>query len=172
MKDPSLQLAHILSAYETKYIIGAFRIWNEGLEKGLLVQGWYKADTKPTDREFFDVNGAYWVQDKPLPVKAKIRPVSPFMKRVKEFLSAKLGPRVIESVYQERLKSCGYGLEKEKQCEHLKDKEGKFYCGACGCGFRKEAELSVKLRMSRVECPRIPPLFKKIDEEKQKELLL
>lgn len=174
MKSKSLQIAqkiaYFLSAYGPADLLEGFGIWNEGIEDGLTKQGWYSVDTKPTDREFFDLtklDGKYWVQDKQK--STELKPVSPFMQRVAQFLSAKLGPKVIDSVYEQRLKSCGYN--ELIKCEYIKEKDGQFFCGACGCGFRKEAELSSKLRMARVECPKLEGGFKKINEVTEKHLL-
>lgn len=45
-------------------------------------------------------------------------------------------------------------------CPYLLDRQdGKKFCNACGCGERDRAELTVKLRMALVSCPRVYPLF-------------
>lgn len=182
MKTAALRIALRLSAYNSKDVIAGIKIWNDGVEVNLANQGWQEQNDKPKDREYFELAGKFWVQDQAIHEasikqvtkkrveKAKIKAEDPFWQKIQKFLAAKLGPKVIESVYQERLKACGYNVD--KKCEYLKIKNDKAWCAACGCGFRKDAELSVKLKMARVECPRIPPLFKLIDEKKDKHLLI
>jgi len=51
-----------------------------------------------------------------------------------------------------------------KPCFYLVKSEKGIHCAACGCGARKKAELTQKLRYSRLVCPRIPPLFDKVEE--------
>lgn len=48
----------------------------------------------------------------------------------------------------------------------LERADGKKFCNACGCGERDEAELSAKLRMAQVTCPRVWPLFTAHKEQK------
>ena len=108
------------------------------------------------------------------PEEAKImtKPIPNIMKRTQTFLSAKfVGPKVTEDVFQLRMAGCGVNQPKEKQCPKVKIKGEKMWCGTCGCGFRKDAELRTKLKYARIECPRIPPVWKAIDEENEKHLL-
>lgn len=108
----------------------------------------------------------------PKEAEVMTKPIPNFMKRTQTFLSAKfVGPRVTEDVFQLRMAGCGVNQPKAKQCPKVRLKGAQMWCGACGCGFRKDAELRTKLRMSRVECPLIPPMWKAIDEEKEKHLL-
>lgn len=185
MKTTSLRIAARLAVDNPADVMAGFKIYTSGIETELKQQGWEEQDEIPVDKEFFEIAGKYWVQDPEIHQRMiiemagarkktdkknnEVKEISPFMKRVGEFLSAKLGPKVIESVYQERLKECGYKVVK---CEHIKEKGDKAWCGACGCGYRKDAELSTKLKMARVECPKLEGGFKKIDEVNEKHLLL
>ena len=173
MKIPALQVAFFLSAYSSKDVVEGFKIYNNGIESGLSKQGWKEQDEKPIDREYFELDGKYWIQDKPKPVLQsknkndilnKVKPLSPFMVRVKEFLSAKFGPRVIESEFEKRKKICGIGQPEQLKCEYLKIINTLPYCSGCGCGEKKDAMLENKLRMANVSCPRIPGLFNKVTE--------
>jgi len=60
-------------------------------------------------------------------------------------VSGPLPPEAVEA----RLTVC-------RQCEHLvrheADEVG--FCGACGCGSRKRARLTIKAEMPRATCPR------------------
>lgn len=102
--------------------------------------------------------------------EAMTRPVSPFRKKVLEFLKISTGYKVIESVYQERLKMCGY--EQKVKCEYLRENKGKIWCSSCGCGYRDDAELTKKLRFAGVSCPKLKGGFKAIDEKTERHLLI
>ncbi len=190
MKSKELTIAYFFNAYDIKDIIKGFHLWNEGIVEGLEKQFWRpaKGEGKPAG-EYFLIDGVYYVQDEEAKLKdlndfdknkkdlpAKVKPIPPFKKRVTQFLLAKFGPRVIQSVFKERRYSCGVGKPEDQQCEYLKIVENvlddKYYCGACGCGERADAELNIKLKMSRVECPKIPPVFKAIDEKTERHLLI
>lgn len=71
---------------------------------------------------------------------------TPFMRKVSSLMRAVSGPRASEDVYQARLALC-------RACEYLKADGSKEYCGACGCGKWKLAQLSVKLKFAQLECP-------------------
>lgn len=53
---------------------------------------------------------------------------------------------VPEEQYQARLEAC-------RTCQKLQAGEPVGWCGACGCGTRRRAELSVKARMPAATCP-------------------
>jgi hypothetical protein len=58
--------------------------------------------------------------------------------------------------------------ETAKPCPYLNvkhtDQGVEYYCGECGCGERKQAELKTKLYYARVVCPRTPSQFNAEDE--------
>jgi hypothetical protein len=57
-----------------------------------------------------------------------------------------LGPLPPDEV-ESRLAAC-------RSCEHLQVVDGKGeFCGQCGCGHRRRAELSIKATMPRASCP-------------------
>lgn len=87
-----------------------------------------------------------------------IRPLPPLRKNIETFLKAEFGYEVIDKVYNERLIICGVG-PLLKRCHNLKIQNAKAWCGACGCGFRKDAELYNKLKLAQVQCPLDPPRF-------------
>ncbi len=67
MKTPELQIANFLSAYNTYSVIEGFRIFCQGDIDGVLIkQGWKKLfpNKKPEDKEYFEVQGQIWIQDK------------------------------------------------------------------------------------------------------------
>ena len=72
------------------------------------------------------------------------------MQKVKSLISAVTGPRATEETYQKRLAIC-------EACPKLKRKNDKLFCGACGCGKWKLAELHTKLKFADLECPLDPP---------------
>lgn len=98
------------------------------------------------------------------------RPVPPFRKKVLEFLKVSTGYKVIEEIYQERLKMCGY--KQSVKCEYLKENNGKIWCSSCGCGYREDAELTKKLRFAGVSCPKLKGGFPAISEKTHKHLLI
>lgn len=51
-----------------------------------------------------------------------------------------------EDQYQARLKAC-------RACPKLKAGDPVGWCGACGCGTRRRAELSIKAKMPKATCP-------------------
>ena len=53
---------------------------------------------------------------------------------------------VPETQYQARLEAC-------RACPKLKPSSPLGHCGACGCGTRRRAELTIKARMPRATCP-------------------
>jgi hypothetical protein len=71
-----------------------------------------------------------------------------FASRVFSFLTAVTGPHVADEVFARRLAACTANT-----CGKLKTDGEKRYCGACGCGKWRLAELSTKLRFARLECP-------------------
>jgi len=110
---------------------------------------------------------------KPEELKEMVKPALPFPQKIKNFKNVVSGPLVIPNVYEERKEICGIKQPKEKQCIYLKTKVfGKLYwCGACGCGYNPVAELHIKLRFARLECPKIPSAFLPINEETEQHLL-
>ena len=53
---------------------------------------------------------------------------------------------VPEDQYQARLEAC-------RACPKLKPISPLGHCGACGCGTRRRAELTIKAKMPRSTCP-------------------
>ena len=53
---------------------------------------------------------------------------------------------VPEDQYQARLEAC-------RACPKLKPSSPLGHCGACGCGTRRRAELTIKAKMPRATCP-------------------
>jgi hypothetical protein len=72
--------------------------------------------------------------------------------QAKSYVAAELSllrlGQVKEEVLQDRLEHC-------RKCPRLKQRppETIGYCGACGCGFRPRAALSVKATMPAAQCP-------------------
>jgi hypothetical protein len=77
--------------------------------------------------------------------RAKVRHGA--ISKVKSFVKAVTGPKASEEVFAARMSIC-------RECEHLKTANEKLYCGACGCGRWRIAELSKKLRFANLECPK------------------
>jgi hypothetical protein len=78
------------------------------------------------------------------------RPQSPekheLTKRIRSFLKAVSGPRVNRETYVMRLATCA-------ECPKLVARNGKLYCGACGCPKWKPAELTFKAKLENADCP-------------------
>ncbi len=186
MKTKSLQIAFFLSAFNIKDIVQGFKIYNDGIESGLSKQGWKEQEEKPIDREFFELAGKYWIQDKPKPVlqsknkndilndstsliqansisSPKEKKEKGLIKKFFEFVKVSIGPKVVESVFQKRYSIC-------KACKFHIVKGEKIFCKPCGCPTWEPAQLENKLRFARLSCPK--EFFKAIDETTQKELLL
>jgi hypothetical protein len=53
---------------------------------------------------------------------------------------------VPEDQYQARLEAC-------RACPKLQPSSPLGHCGACGCGTRRRAELTIKAKMPRATCP-------------------
>lgn len=70
------------------------------------------------------------------------------------FIEAVTGQGAGEDTYQARLAIC-----RSNECGHLIESDGGYYCGACGCGKWRLAELLRKLRFGDLECPCDPPLW-------------
>jgi hypothetical protein len=68
--------------------------------------------------------------------------------RVRSFLAAVTGPKVSEEVFRQRLIICA-----SNACGHLRKQDDRLYCGACGCGQWRLAELHTKLWFANLECP-------------------
>lgn len=51
-----------------------------------------------------------------------------------------------EDKYQARLEAC-------RSCDRLKPGQPLGWCGACGCGTRRRAELTIKAKMPAATCP-------------------
>lgn len=71
---------------------------------------------------------------------------APFWARVLSFLSAVTGPRCDDDEYRRRISAC-------IACDAVKHEDARQYCGACGCGSWRLAELETKLRFQNLECP-------------------
>lgn len=69
-------------------------------------------------------------------------------RKVKTFLEAVTGPARDDAEYERVRAICLTG-----KCGKLKTEGDKHYCGACGCGKWKLAELDTKLRFAAVTCP-------------------
>ena len=72
------------------------------------------------------------------------------VKRVGQYVKAEVsqlvsGP-VDDATFQKRIEAC-------QTCKHLEQAEPIGWCGACGCGHRPRAELSIKARMPAATCP-------------------
>lgn len=86
---------------------------------------------------------------KPPAMKRKPR----ILEKVSSYLKAEAsmlvsGPVGVDE-YEARISAC-------MECKHLKPlvEDGKIgWCGACGCGTSKRAELTTKARMPRAKCP-------------------
>jgi len=70
VKSPEIDIANFLSAYEPKHVKAGIRLWaNEyvvtkgRLKKQLRDFGWYPVPEKPKGREYYEIDGEYWVQD-------------------------------------------------------------------------------------------------------------
>lgn len=104
-----------------------------------------------------------------------VKPPPGIAKKVWQYWRVVSGPKVVKEIFDKRYEKCLHGDEDEPKCPWLRTKstsEGnKHWCGACGCGYRQAARLDEKLWFARVQCPRVPPLFEAIDEEKEKHLL-
>jgi RNase P subunit RPR2 len=69
MKEQDKQILSILQAFDEKAVFKAFEYYKEGIKdkfrkvkEDLSSQGWYPLPEKPTDREYYDFDGQYWVQ--------------------------------------------------------------------------------------------------------------
>ncbi len=71
-----------------------------------------------------------------------------WLAKVGRFLTAVTGPHVSDEAFEQRLAACSANT-----CGKLRVDGEKRYCGACGCGKWRLAELSTKLRFARLECP-------------------
>ncbi len=164
MKSVALRIALRLAAYNSKDVIAGFKIWNSGVEVNLEKQGWKEQNEKPIDREYFKLAGKYWVQEITPPKinkpdqkqidthkKSLVKQISPLQKRslkskLKEFYSITSGDKVIDSIFNQRLKICS-------ECSFKIVKEDKIYCKPCSCPTYSPAELHNKLKWSRLSCP-------------------
>ncbi|MCK4658084.1 MAG: hypothetical protein KAV82_01055 [Phycisphaerae bacterium] len=84
--------------------------------------------------------------------------------KVKQFVRTVSGPKVTRRVFDARMAKCAC-------CPQHRMTAGKHYCGACGCPNWRLAELAHKLWWARLECPLDPPLFRAVDEERERHLL-
>jgi hypothetical protein len=73
-------------------------------------------------------------------------PLAKAVSWVKAEASRVLEGDVPDNQYQERLKAC-------RACPKLQAGNPVGWCGACGCGTRRRAELSIKAKMPRASCP-------------------
>ena len=64
MKPYYLQIAHMLSAYHPDDVIAGIQAWLEGVEIGMHRQGWKPVIEKPINREYFELGGLYYIEDK------------------------------------------------------------------------------------------------------------
>jgi len=81
--------------------------------------------------------------------RTEVAPSNPLAKAVswvKAEASRVLEGDVPDNQYQERLKAC-------RACPKLKAGNPVGWCGACGCGTRRRAELSIKAKMPKASCP-------------------
>ena len=113
--------------------------------------GQWQAETKPPpDRPAPKVKRERPV---PKPVPAPVPPKK-ISEKMLTFLRAVTGPAASDETYQNRLATC-------TGCEHLKTvvrgDEQRLFCGACGCGKWRLAELHTKLKFADLECPLDPP---------------
>ena len=70
MKTHELDIANFLSSYSVRDVKKGIRLWatervamRGGLKKELRNQGWYPVKEKPQNREYYEIDGEYWVQD-------------------------------------------------------------------------------------------------------------
>lgn len=70
MKTPEIDIANFLSAYDVKTAKSGIKLWVREFvaKKGILRRrlkedGWYRVSEKPKDREYYLIDGEYWVQD-------------------------------------------------------------------------------------------------------------
>jgi len=73
-------------------------------------------------------------------------PLAKAVSWIKAEASRVLEGDVPEDQYQARLEAC-------RACPKLKPSSPLGHCGACGCGTRRRAELTIKARMPRATCP-------------------
>lgn len=64
-----------------------------------------------------------------------------------QFLAVISGPRVRQDVFVKRWALC------HAPCKYLRQVGDKSYCGACGCGKWRLAELATKLWFANLACP-------------------
>lgn len=64
MKTSDKQIVALLSAFDKKDVLKAFELYQNGsdLEKELHEDGWFPYAAKPENKEFYLINGLYWVQ--------------------------------------------------------------------------------------------------------------
>ena len=73
-------------------------------------------------------------------------PLAKAVSWIKAEASRVLEGDVPEDQYQARLEAC-------RACPKLKPRSPLGHCGACGCGTRRRAELTIKAKMPRATCP-------------------
>lgn len=73
-------------------------------------------------------------------------PLAKAVSWIKAEASRVLEGDVPENQYQARLKAC-------RACPKLRPSSPLGHCGACGCGTRRRAELTIKAKMPRATCP-------------------
>jgi hypothetical protein len=87
------------------------------------------------------------------------RPVRHKTRREKAmaFVEAIISPWVSQEQHDMRVTVCA-----GNDCGHLRREQEKIYCGACGCGKWRLAELRTKCWFAALECPCDPPLWGRI----------
>jgi len=80
----------------------------------------------------------------------KTVPPPPLWRRAASYIAAEAsklmrGPAEV-AMQEQRLAAC-------RSCEHRQQVNGGEYCGKCGCGYRKRAELTIKATMPAAKCP-------------------
>lgn len=128
MKKADKQILSILQAFNKEDVLKAIDFYNSQLEgedqniiDGLEKEGWLPVKKKPDGKEFYFLNGKYWIQTE----EAKLKEIEKVKKLITEQKS-KIGAKKktsSELSYITSLKcsKCGSGLYKQKVCPRCKE---------------------------------------------------
>ena len=98
-------------------------------------------------------------QSPPAPTAGQLRPPRPqidrkliyktpptWWRKAWSYATAKFGGRASRRLVALRREAC-------LECDRIVQKGDGLFCGACGCGYRRDANLAVKTRMKLAACP-------------------
>lgn len=128
MKKADKQILGILQAFSNEDVLKAIDLYSAQLEgenkkiiDSLEEEGWFHVEKKPDGKEFYFLNGKYWVQTEEVKLK-EIEKIKKLVADSKSKISTKKKTSVdLSHINLFTCPKCGSGLYKQKVCPGCKE---------------------------------------------------